>query len=164
MSEFFSKAERLKDEFLSLLEDLSALAKEATTSQQRVTLGELLWRLGEAVGNEFNPLKEKLRTDGAEASNHRPGTVKIAGCVDDQVVTVTIPKNKMVLRKDADLEQLKEALGEETFDRFFSTKTSYSLKQSELEEGLSKLDPKSRTILLRCLDQTTGTIRVSFQK
>lgn len=140
------------------LNEVSSFSQEDLSTEELIELGQLLWTLSAQVKKQFEPIKAQLREIGAKERS-QPGKVVLAGLEQGQTL-ITIPPPRMVLKKDADIEHLKKALGED-FGKFFST--NYSPNIVAIKEEIVQAPPERKELLLKVLEQKTGTIRVSFQ-
>jgi hypothetical protein len=156
---FREELESIREEFVELIGALEELLDGATL-EESVSVGQVLYILFDQIKARVQSIKEMLREEVAE--NH-PGKVKIAGVELDHQASVVIPKPRMVLRKEADPETLREPLGED-FETLFRPRTTYTLNQKALERVFAKVDLHTKRRLLDLLEQTQGVGRVSFLK
>jgi len=153
--------ETLVSTFQELLAEIQDTLNDATVSES-VEVGSTLFHLLKEAEAIQDQIKVKLREAALEDLSHGSGVAKFEGTCDGSV-TITVPKAKPRLRKDADIDLLRKALGED-FDLYLETVTNHNIRTitpdliSQMEDGQPK------TILLSSIEEVEGTPRVSFQK
>ena len=119
-----------------------------------------------AILDRLEPLKVMLRDHAREkVKGELPSTVRIDADGGGHCV-VTFPAKQMRLSKRADCEWLLERLGQERFDEFFETRTTYKprgkqpfVRVANSFEGT----PELLSDLLDAVEMSEPTPRVSFK-
>lgn len=143
-------------------EELSPVMASVATGKfdtaEAVAIGFELWRIIDMTTKGIEPIKALVRT-AAEASGRR-GQVHLRG-VRQTSCMVTVPEPVAKLRKDVDLDALRQTLGAR-FDDLFA-ETVQVQPRPKFESLIQDLSPEERAAVLHAVDLTTGTSRVSFE-
>lgn len=117
--------------------------------------------LSKQVDAALNPLKDRLRDMAMPLIDGDHGHVNWS--VPNGDVSVTVPAPRYVLKRDADPEALREELGQDTFDLYFTTKVSYGLRKDI--ESVVKTRVASAEIpkVLAVIQRDDPTPRVGFK-
>jgi NTP pyrophosphatase (non-canonical NTP hydrolase) len=113
--------------------------------------------------DRLSEIKEMVR-EHAEAVRKGETTVELKTEDGEQTVSVTFPADSLKVKKKADMDGLREKLGDLIFDMFFKTKVKYSAS-SDFEENVEKVDdPLQKQAISGVVEKKSSTPRVSFPK
>ena len=143
----------------TLLEDLER-ALETASVEDTVQIGDFLWRFVNRANEVMSPIKETLREEAYNQMGPRSGSFQIHGHEKTSCM-VTVPKPSIRIKKGADFEGLKEALGEH-FEKVFAKEVKYKPKPN-IEEVCLALPDALRDSVMNVLDHVDNTPRVSFK-
>ena len=120
------------------------------------------WMIKNAKGKQ-DILKGTLRQRGLVELNPTDRQAVLDGKLG--VVSVTFTDTKVVIKKGADIDAIKEQLGDEVFDKLFETKTTYTPKKT-FDESLSAsvLNSPVKIKVAASIEYKTNAPRVSFPK
>jgi hypothetical protein len=136
----------------------SAVAQGSISSEDAVSLGVLLAGFVKKAGSSLEPLKVVLREEALAQEDGMPGPRHFTG-PDGSKCTVVVPKMNLQVRKDINIEKLKEDLGD-SFDLFFDTKIQYKVRK-DFSKTASKHALAATAMV--AIDAIDGTPRVSFK-
>ena len=144
MSENSAKARNLlRDERLSL--------------KDQVEIGCNLWGIAQLSQTVLETIKDNLREEAVQRQQGRPGRQFLSGRTRNSRCTVVIPQPGVKLRKDVDVEALRQALGDD-FESFFSLEVTPRREFAERAAERLDLLPK----LVQAVDTVSDKARVSF--
>jgi hypothetical protein len=130
---------------------------------EQVELGAALWDIINRAGKLIDPIKERLRQEAIEHLNGNEGAHEFVG-VNGGKATVLIPKASTKVRKGADMEALKEHMGEDLFDQAFTTTISYKVKPG-LSDSATKIAASFEVdSLFNVIEISENTPRVNFRR
>lgn len=158
-----SKAEQIRqlsesiDNFRQLLQD--RIKNESLTVDEQVQIGTQLWKLAKRTNAALDDLKSSLRAEAVEQCAG-PGTQHI-NAQDGSCCSITIPKPSPAVKKDADIEGVKQVL-KDRFDSLFETVVTYKPRR-EFEKRTASCSPEQMNVLLDVLEMKEHTPRVSFK-
>lgn len=135
-----------RNEPLGYLDDLFEESADAMAGGDPETIAGValdLARCNSAILDRLEPMKVKLREHARVLVEDSPGTstIRIPGDMGG-MVTVTFPAEQLKVAKGADIDGLKEVMGD-GFGDFFDTKTTYK--------------PKSKTPWMKMANSFAGT-------
>lgn len=155
-------------ELVALREDFGELAAalhnglSAASIEQLAEAGSLLASLIKTAGAVQDDIKILLRNEAVKALSGQPGAIVFEGESPETSVTVTIPRPRVVLSKDADMGLVQSILGS-SFDLYFETIVTHKPRPTSPKLIVSLGNGAPKTILLSTVEEKEGTPRVSFK-
>lgn len=126
--------------------------------EEATAVGSILTDLVKRANKALEPLKEGLREDALDRSKGHPGPVYF-NAPDGSQCIVVIPKQMPAIRPDANVEQIKTALGDR-FGQYFTEKVVFGVRK---DFSTSTATPDEIKLVLQAIDINDGTPRVSFR-
>lgn len=126
---------------------------------EAVAVGSALAALVKKANKALEPIKEHLRKEALSESSGNPGPYHFQSS-DGAHCVVVVPKQRVSLRKDADMSLVKTALGGR-FPQYFDEKVVYTPCKGFNKVALSSVDDSK--IVMGVVDLNEGTPRVSFR-
>lgn len=148
------------EKVFELLEHVGKLDTDTMEPEEIVDLGQILWDLSSRASKTLGPLKTRLRKIAVERWGPEPGARLFTGYQGSECV-VTVPAPILRIRPGADMEALKNRLGDVLFRDYFDIK--YAPKRNFTRRVTACSDPERQKDLLATIDQGNGTPRVSFR-
>lgn len=151
------------DLLLEIVNRISQLeeALEGQPVEDQVEIGAALWTVTERSNQAMEAAKKDIREQAVQKLGG-PGNHTFNGSGTTQAV-VNIPNPSLRLQKDADISLLQKILGS-NFDRYFSTKTSYTPCKEFNDRRASDKDAVHTAMLDKCVDVIPSTPRVTFRR
>jgi len=148
--------EQSKTVFKNLLSSISNTLDDAST-EETISYGALLWKVSSECKSLLDSqVKPRMRALAREQT--QPGTnIKLGG-----QCKVVLPKKRLVLRKNANIDSVAEALGPAVFAELFTATVTYRVNQDAVNSKLDILTPEAKAILINALEDKEDTPRVSF--
>lgn len=163
VSETGELALQLRDlaaQLYELLEDVKALDVKGLEPEEIVDLGQVLWDLSTKNSKALDPIKAALRKVAKERWGTDPGPRYFIGYQGSECV-VTVPNPSLKVRPGADMERLRQQVGDISFRDHFDI--AYKPRKSFRDRVASCSDQTRRRDLLAVVDEMEGTPRVSFK-
>lgn len=145
--------------------DLAAILNEQfddASVAELAEVGSLLASIIKRAGAVQDKIKIRLREQALTDLSNAPGTITFEGESPNTAVSVTVPKPRVVLSKDADMELVQKVLGQD-FDLYFETVVAHKPRPTTPDLIVSLPDGTTKTILLSTVEEKQGTPRVSFK-
>ena len=117
--------------------------------------------LSKQVDAALNPLKERLRDMAMPLIDGDHGHVNWS--VPNGDVSVTVPAPRFVPKRGADLAALREELGPDTFDTYFTTKVSYGLRKDIDDVVKTRVASVEIPKVMSVIQRDEPTPRVGFK-
>jgi hypothetical protein len=145
-------------------QDIALLVGEAVDMPAKIETGSILWRIQHLANKALEQIKATMRAEGVrlfKTNGRSEQTLKS----HDSWVTIKIPNRSIVLRKDADLSEIKALVGS-SFGLFFDRVVTFKPTQDFEEQvaALSEDDPTLRDKILSMIDRQDNTPRISFRR
>lgn len=131
--------------------------KDDMTPSQAVDTGRHLWLLLKEAKDAAEVVRKVLRTQVGTL----PGRHEIKG-PKGSLAAVVVSQARPVLRKDADIDQLRQILGSK-FDLMFTVRQTVNVS-SQFEAELLTLPEVDRDLVLAFVDTKVDKGRVSFPR
>ena len=132
-----------------------------TSVEELVEFGHKLWLLARRATAALEGVKEALRNEGVARGGGVPGSVSIDAS-DGSRCRVVVPKSGLVLKKGADIEGLKSALGDD-FDAYFETVVTYKPRAGLRAKVASKGPTLQAQAILDAVSVVEGTPKIYFE-
>lgn len=144
------------------LREMTEALPEEPSREELVEAGTALAAIVTAAKDSLEQIKGALRADALKDLGYEPGSVNFEG-LDIGQVSVTVPKPKLALVRNAKVDELKDILGED-FDTFFATKVAHTPHRNAGELVVRLATGPKKDALLENIEEKPQTPRVSFRK
>ena len=149
-----------RTDLTSLLTKLESYIETADINE-KVEIGAILWSFIERAGKAMDPIKEALREETI-AETQGEGSKTFQGLNPESSCTVRVPRPTLKISKMADMDAMKQTLGNR-FDKLFSTSTSYK-PMKDFEDKVFMLGEDEVNLVMGIIERVENTPRVSFSK
>ncbi len=133
------------------------LGANTLSLKDQVEVGQLLWRIARAAQESLDPIKDSLRQEALHRQRGRPGRQFLSGRSRTSRCTVVVPQPEVKLRAGADVDALRQALGND----FLSFFTLVVAPRREFAERAEER-PELVQVLAKAVDTVSEKPRVSF--
>jgi hypothetical protein len=125
-----------------------------------VSFGQRIWWVHKRLSKALDPVKTRLREIALVRSNGSMEQQRLESA-DGSHAIVTPQPETMVLRKDANIEQVKIGLGAK-FDDLFEKVTGYRPRK-DIQSKIRMLTPTELTLVMSAVDMTDTKAKVEFK-
>jgi hypothetical protein len=160
ITELTDKLRSAAEQLAGLIDEVNGLDCPELEPEELTDVGQVLWEMNAGLNKSLKPIKEALRKTAVERWGHDPGPRHFTGYQGSESV-VTVPNPTLKVRPGADMEKLRQAIGEVAFGDHFDT--SYKPRKSFRNRVAACSDQIRQASLLGVVDEVEGTPRVSFK-
>lgn len=131
-----------------------AVVAKTLTADDLVVVGLELWKMGKRLETAFEKVKAQFRAEAVAKVGGKPGPV-VFKTPDGPTCTVSIPVSKPVVKKGADLKELRSRIGDKFAD-LFEESVSWTVRKdfSNAVAGLDQDDAKAAMSVVEMVDVT----------
>lgn len=136
-----------------------AFAKGEIDLAEAVNTGRILAEVVNRAKSGLEPLKDRFRDEALAESKGVPGPYYFKG-TDGSTCMVVVPKDKISIRRDANIPGLKDELGDR-FHAYFVEKVTFMPRKDFTKTAGAHPDEAKKALSI--IDFSEGTPRVSFR-